>query len=328
MFKNLILVSLLFALFSCGKNADEKTTEAILSANIALGKSDCQTAIDVLEANGRVNRNAAYLKTLASAYACRAGYSTVTFFTSDFAKTATPAPLGGTTKYSTSSAAVASTLQNDSSYKDLETAIDILLYAGGIDSTTEPTAAERAKHFTSSEAADINSQLLYMVLVQLGRYGYFYGDSSGTGVKGSGPGANTCFTSYVSATNAVKAALTAAAGTCTNITTDAASHPQLSNALTASTRKTRLCQGVVLLNGVFALLPAVVASVFSNPADQAAVNAAITVLNAAKTALIAADSTTSVVANTLNQSVCEDNSVVSVSNIESYFGLMFEGSFR
>lgn len=328
MLKNLIIILFLFNLFSCGKNADEKTIEAILTANIALGSSDCQTAIDVLEANGRINKNASYLKTLASAYACRAGYSTVTFFTSDFTKTVTPAPLGGTTTYSTSGTAVASTLQNDSKYSDMQTAINILLYAGGIPSGIEPTAAERAKYFTTSEAADINSQLLYLVLVQLGRYGYFYGDSSSTGVKGSGPGSNTCFTSYTSAIAGVKAAITTAAGTCTNITTDAASHAQLSNTLTAATRKTRLCQGVVLLNGVFALLPSVVSSVFSNATDQAAATAAISVLNVAKTALITADSTTSVVASTLNQSVCEDDSVVSVSNIESYFGLMFEGSFR
>lgn len=332
MLKNLIIILFLFNLFSCGKNADEKTIEAILTANIALGSSDCQTAIDVLETNGRINKNAAYLKTLASAYACRAGYSTVTFFTSDFTKTVTPAPLGGTTTYSTSSTAVASTLQNDSNYSDMQTAINILLYAGGIPSGIEPTAAERAKYFTTSEAADINSQLLYLVLVQLGRYGYFYGDSTSSGVnagkKGSGPGSNTCFTSYTSAIAGVKAAITTAAGTCTNITTDAASHAQLSNTLTAATRKTRLCQGVVLLNGVFALLPSVVSSVFSNAADQAAATAAIAVLNVAKTALITADSTTTVVANTLNQSVCEDDSVVSVSNIESYFGLMFEGSFR
>ncbi len=328
MLKNSIIILSLMLLFSCGKTTDEKTADAILSANIALSKGDCQVAISTLEANGRVNSNAAYLKTLASAYACRAGYSTVTLFATDLAKTVTPAPLGGTTKYTTSSAAVSSTLQNDSKFKDLQTAINILLYAGGIDSLTEPTSAERAKYFSSSDAGDIDAQLLYMMLVQLGRYMYFYGDSSATGVKGSGPGPNTCFTSYVNAHANVKTLITAAAGTCTNITTDAASHAQLSNTLTASTRKTRLCQGTVLLNGVFALLPNVVASVFSNPADKAAALAAVNSINLAKGALIGADNTTATVAVTLNQSICEDNTVVSVSNIESYFGLMFEGAFQ
>lgn len=332
MLKYAFLISTLLLAFSCGQNADEKTAAAVLSANIALGKGNCQAAINILEGNGRVNDNAPYLKALASSYACRAGYSTVTFFTSDLALTVTPSPLGGTTKYSTSSASVTSTLQSDQKFKDLQKAIDILLYAGGIDSTTEPTSTERAKYFTAAEAADINSQLLYMVLVQLGRYMYYYGDSTtATGTKGSGTGSNTCFTSYQSAHVTVKNALTAAAGTCTNVTTYGATHTQLTGdttALAATTRKTRLCQGVVLLNSAMALLPNVIASVFSNPADQTAANAALTASTAAKTALIAADATTAVVAGTLNQTTCEDITIVTLSNIESYFAGMFESVFQ
>jgi hypothetical protein len=324
----LIIILTLMMLFSCGKNADQKTADAVLSANIALSKGNCQDAITVLEENGRVNTNAAYLKTLASAYACRAGYSTLTFFSTDIFKTVTPAPLGGTTTYSTSSAAVASTLQADQSYQDLRTGINILLYAGGIPSTTEPTTAERKKHFTTAEVADIDSQLLYMVLVQLGRYGYFYGDSSATGVKGSGPKSNTCFTSYKNAKAAIQGALTTAGGTCTNITTTASGHPQLVEGVTAATRKTRLCEGVVLMNNVYALLPNVIASIFSNPADQALVNAALTTVAGAKTAMTAADSNTAIVAVTLNQTNCEDDSLVLVSAIEGYFALMIEGSFQ
>lgn len=328
MLKHLFFVTTMLFLFSCGKSAEEKTADAVLSANISLSKGNCQDAINTLEDNGRVNTNAAYLKTLSSAYACRAGYSTLTFFTDDISKTVTPAPLGGTTIYSTSDNAVITTLQNDSSYQDLLTAINILLYAGGISAGTEPTSAERARYFNSTEAADIDSQLLYMVLVQLGRYGYFYGDSSATGVKGSGAGANTCFTSYVNADADVKAAITAAAGTCTNITTNASAHTQLAETIVAAaTRKTRLCQGVVLLNNVFALLPNVISSAFP-AADQAAALAAVSTINLAKTALIAADATTSIVAITLDQSNCEDSSLVSVSNVESYFGLMFEGAFQ
>lgn len=331
MVKSLLFILVLTMLFSCGKNADQKTADAVLSANIALSKGNCQDAISVLEANGRVNTNAIYLKTLASAYACRAGYSTLTFFTTDIFKTVVPAPLGGTTTYSTSSATVQSTLQNDSGYHDLQTAINILLYAGGISAGTEPTTAERQKHFSTSEVADIDSQLLYMVLVQLGRYGYFYGDSSATGVKGSGPGSNTCFTSYTNAHANVKTAIANAAGTCTNTANFAASHAQLTGdpaVLSATTRKTRLCQGVVLLNNVFSLLPNVIASVFSNPADRAAATASITAINNAKTALIAADASTGTVATTLDQSICEDNTLVSVQAIEGYFGIMFEGSFQ
>lgn len=328
MMRFLIIILALTMLFSCGKNADQKTADAVLSANIALSQGNCQDAITVLEENGRVNTNSAYLKTLASAYACRAGYSTLTFFSTDISKTVTPAPLGGTTTYSTSSAAVASTLQADQSYQDLRTAINILLYAGGISSTTEPTTAERKKHFSDTEVADIDSQLLYMVLVQLGRYAYFYGDSSATGVKGSGPKSNTCFTSYLNAHAAIQGVLSTSGGTCTNITTTASGHTQLVEGITAATRKTRLCEGVVLMNNVYELLPNVIASIFSNPADQVLVNAALTTVAGAKTAMTNTDSNTATVAVTLNQTNCEDDSLVLVSAIEGYFALMFEGSFQ
>jgi len=328
MIKPFIYSFVLILLFSCGKNADQKTADAVLSANIALSKGHCQSAIDVLEENGRVNGNAVYLKTLASAYACRAGYSTLTFFTTDIAKTVTPAPLGGTTTYSTSNAAVTTTLQSDSSFQDMQTAINILLYAGGISSSTEPTTNERKKYFTNSEVADIDSQLLYMMLVQLGRYGYFYGDSSATGAKGSGSGSNTCFTSYKNAHANIQAILSGSGGTCTDTTTTTSGHSQLIETVTAATRKTRLCQGVVLLNNIYVLLPNVIASIFSNPADQAAVTAALTAVSTAKTAMTTQDPTTATVSSTLNQTVCENDTAVPVGAIEGYFALMFEGSFQ
>lgn len=329
MLKSFIYFLSLLMLFSCGKNADQKTADAILSANIALSKGNCQNAINVLEENGRVNDNAAYLKTLASAYACRAGYSTLTFFTTDISKTVTPAPLGGTTTYSTSSAAVQSTLQNDSSYSDLQTAINILLYAGGIPSGTEPTTTERKKYFTSSEVADIDSQLLYMVMVQLGHYMYFYGDSSATGVKGSGAGTNNCFSDYSSIDGGgngnVTAILNALPGSCK---VKNSPHAQLnSGAVSAATRKTRLCQGVILLNGVIALLPNVIASAFP-AADQAAALAAVAAINAAKSALSVAYPAIGSVLTTLNQSICEDNAIVPVESIESYYAGFFEAAFQ
>jgi hypothetical protein len=328
MLKLSLILSSILLLFSCGKTADEETLGVVLSANIALSSGECQKAIDTLENHGRVNTSAPYLKTLASAYACRAGYSTVTFFASDFALTTTKAPLGGLTLYSTSSTAVTSTLQNDEVFKDLQKAIDILLYAGGIASDSEPTSAARAKHFSSSVAGDIDTQLLYLVLVQLGRYMNYYGNVSAAGDKGGGSGSSTCFTSYTSAHTTITAAITAAAGTCTNITTTAASHSQLSSDITPVTRKTRLCQGVVLLNGLTALLPNVVASIFSDAATKAAALAAVSVVTLAQAALVFADSTTSTVAYTQNQSICENTGYVNVSNIESYFGLMFEGALQ
>jgi hypothetical protein len=258
MLKRLIFIFTFLFIFSCGKNTDELTASAILSANIYLSKGDCQPAIDVLEANGRQNENAHYLKVLASAYACKAGFSAVTFFASDLALTGTPAPLGGTSTYSTSIVSVTSPLESDFKFRDLQTAIDILLYAGGMSTSLEPTSSERTRYFSASDAASIDTQLLFMMLAQFGKYLHVYGNGNYSATpasvkKGSGSASNKCFTSY-KVTSIFNPAMPA---TC--IPPAASSHAELSTSVTASYRKTRLCRGVVLLNGILNILPNVLA---------------------------------------------------------------------
>ena len=327
MLKRFIFILIFMLLFSCGKNAEEKTAAAIISANIFLSSGNCQGAIDVLEANGRQNRDAHYLKVLASGYACRAGFSAVTFFASDLALTGSPAPLGGTSIYSTSLVTVTSPLQTDHKFSDLQTSIDILLYAGGIPSTTEPTAAERLRYFSVDESADIDSQLLFMMFAQLGKYMHVYGNGNALGKKGAGLAANKCFTGYTDAgivAAPVLAVIGALPAACRRPAESA--HAELATAVLAATRKTRLCQGVVLLNGILNILPSVVGSATGTLATQAA--AFSVAATAAQTALTAADPAIGIVASTLNQTSCEDNVLVPVAKLESYFALMYESIFQ
>jgi hypothetical protein len=321
------IYSLIFLLISsCGKNADEKTAAAILSANIHLGKGNCQAAIDVLETNGRQDRDAHYLKVLASAYACRAGFSAVSFFADDLALTGSPAPLGGTSIYSTSLKTTTSPLETDARFDDLRTAINILLYAGGIPSSIEPTTTERLKYFSADEAADINSQLLFMMFAQLGKYMHVYGNGDSLGKKGAGTAGNTCFTGYTDAgitSDAVKAVIAALPAACRRPAESP--HAELATSLVAATRKTRLCHGVVLFNGILNILPTVVASATGTLATQATVFN--TAAAAASTALQAADPSIGIVSSTINQLACEDDSNVPVAKIETYFALMFESIF-
>lgn len=328
MFKPFLFILFSLLLFSCGKNAEEETEGAVLSANIYLSKGNCQAAINVLEAIGRQNNDAHYLKVLASAYACRSGFSAVNFFATDLAVTGAPAPLGGASIYSTSIITATSPMQNSASFNDLQTAINILLYAGGIPSTIEPSTSERLKYFATDEAADINSQLLFMMFAQLGKYMHVYGNGNALGKKGAGLAANKCFTGYnlANATGdlevmAVIASLPAACRSPAE-----SPHAELATAITAATRKARLCQGVVILNGIFNILPSVIGSATGQLATQ---TAAITlVAGAATAALNAADATIGIVASTINQSVCEDNSNVPIAKLETYFAIMYESIFQ
>lgn len=317
--KSTFLIAVLMLSFSCGKSKEQEVKDAILSANIYLSTKQCQPAIDILEGMGRQNTNAHYLKALSSAYACRAGYSTISFFADDIAKTATPAPLGGMTTYSTSIATTTSPLTEDSKFRDLQTAIDILLYAGGIASTTEPSATERAKYFSLNQAGDINSQLAFMMLVQVGKLMKVYADTSAAGVKGGGSGTNTCFTDYTATDNAVKV-LYLSSGQTGVCTTANSSNPEL--ALGVTGRRKRLCEGTVLLNNILNVLPSVIATAGGGDLDDIADLTAD--IEDAKDDLETIDPDFTPTATVLSQTNCENDSDIDEITLSSYYAVFFE----
>lgn len=323
MSKHLIKYSLFIAVFtlllSCGKSTEEELKDNLLSANIHLSKRECQQAIDLLEGIGRQNSNAHYLKTLSSAYACRAGYSTTKFFADDVSKTATPAPLGGMTLYSTSRVSVTSPLTNDSSFRDLQTAIDILFYAGGISTSTDPTSAERLKYFTLNQAGDINTQLAFMILVQTGKLMKVYADTDTLGAKGGGTGSNNCFTDYTT-TDATTVQAYLSLGETGSCTTANSSHPEL--ALGVTGRRKRLCEGVVLLNAVLDLLPSIVAT--AGGGDLDAIKDMTADIQAKKDELSAMDSTYVPTMTVLSQSKCETSTDITEVTLSSYYAIFFE----
>lgn len=317
--KSSLLIAVIILSFSCGKSKDEEVKDAILSANIYLSTRQCQPAIDLLESMGRQNSNAKYLKALSSSYACRAGYSTTVFFGDDVSKTASPQPLGGMTTYSTSLVTTTtSPLTDDSSFRDLQTAIDILLYAGGIPSTTEPTALERSKYFSLNQAGDINTQLAFMMLVQTGKLMKVYADTDAGGVKGGGSGSSTCFTDYSATAAPVKAfLLTGNTGVCIS---DTSSNSQLAIGVTG--RRKRLCEGTILLNGILNLLPSVLAT--AGGGDLEDIADITSEIEEQKDALELIDPTFSPTATVLSQTNCENDSDITEVTLSSYYAVFFE----
>lgn len=317
---------ILLFLFSCGKPADQKREDAILSANILLSTRQCQAAIDLLESVGRDTYNGKYMQVLASAYACKAGFSEPTFFVDELPKVGNPGPLGGLTKFTLASTM---TSYDSESFTNLQTAIDILLYAGGIDTSLDPTAARRANGLSSEDAQDINAQLMYMILTQMGMYLYHYGDSSATGVKGSGAGTNTCLANYSNVDLDVGGdlstfLLTGATGSCVAVGTG---HPQL-GADSAHLNVERMCQGVVLLNNFIEIFPAILSSVTSDDLDT--VNGITAVVTAAKTALGLAktDPQMATLISTLSQEKCVADNTANTEYLQVYFALMYEVLFQ
>ncbi|MCK5073140.1 MAG: hypothetical protein KAQ98_06905 [Bacteriovoracaceae bacterium] len=258
---NLFVFSVL--LLGCGSKSDDDVVEdAILHANILLSSRKCDEAIECLELIGRRQKNAMYLKTLASAYACKAGFDEPTLFATDFPKLTTNIVWGSFTNF-TSSAVIKKS--NAIAMNSMFEAIDILLYAGGILKTTEPTSDERSNYFLASDALDINIQLMYMSMAAIGTFVRYYGNAS-AGVKGGGTYGNNCFINYKNAINlntlgvTIEAFINAnpfPAGNACNSKPDDDGHPDLEDSDGGDLNNNlsgdadivqRLCKGVVFLN--------------------------------------------------------------------------------
>lgn len=324
-FISLLLIVVLA--ISCGASPEEEIKSNLVSAEILLSTSKCQDAIDLLEGMGRQNTNARYLKLLASAYACRSNYSTIVFFADDIGLTGNPDPMGGMSTYSTSLVNFTSPLQDDLKFKDLQTAIDILLYAGGISRSTNPTSIVRSAYFTERDAGDINAEMAYMMMVQLGRFFKVYANTSAAGVKGAGAGANVCFTDYPTIDGVadpgdipLELALAGQAGACK---VKNSPHSQLdSGSVSASVRRARLCQGIVLLNGILDVLPAVI--VAAGGGELGDVSGVLTDIEGFKTIATTAYPDIANVLTVISQNNCETSASISIDMIEAYYATLFE----
>jgi hypothetical protein len=255
------LLFLIFTLFilSCSQSRSEKYEEAIDAAHFLLTKSKCQQSISLLESIGVNSLNAEYLQLLAASYACKSDFRTINFFADDLDKIngSSGAFFGSLSKLSTSPMDSPA----DSNFVNLQKAIDILLYAGGVD---EPTSEQRAEIFESIDANNINMQNLYMLIVQLGKYLYYYGNADPVnGVKGTGSIANGntnnltngCFYDYNPSDATVAAAINLArangqAGSCNST---ASGHERLV-ALPNSNTVKRMCQGIILFNSLLNII--------------------------------------------------------------------------
>jgi hypothetical protein len=264
---------LLLCLLSCGEKEDEKTDDLVRSANFLLNTRNCQEAINLLENYGRRPTNTRYIQTLASAYACRAGFDEPSFYQS---LTDISSDTGGFIGSLTVLSSSVMTSSIDSAYVDIWRAIDILLPAPGYN---EIGSDFRSNVFISNDANDINIQLLYLLLTQLGKYAFFYGNANPTiGTKGEGtvvngnPNANTneCFTTYT-ATSALAIINNVATPTAPCDDLDGAGgddddgHPQLTKpGISHELFVTRMCEGVVLFNNVVDVFGAVALSTSAN----------------------------------------------------------------
>lgn len=312
---SIFLITLTIFFVGCGQSTEEEIRSRVLEAQIHLSHLKCDDALAAL-AGLNANTDALFVRTLASAYACKAGYTTPGLVTNDLGYIADPSELGGFTRFSTSNMdAVDAT-----SFRYLQSAINTLLYAGGLPTTVNPTADRRAEKFDSNEAGDINQLLFFLVMAQLGNYLKFYGDGDALGNKGG------CLLDYENLAGDVVDLYTFIAtiggATCDPTTDDG--NPLLGVAGTLNVE--RVCQGVVLTNTLFDTFTQVVTGL-TGP-DYAFIQDVLDQLLLAKTAFIANDPAGIDIATVQSQTLCEQYSAATDDHIEFFFGFYIESLYR
>ncbi|MCO4793183.1 MAG: hypothetical protein KC493_05710 [Bacteriovoracaceae bacterium] len=317
MFRKFTSLLLLFSflLVGCGdKSEDELIDEALVSANQALSVGDCQTAIDLLEQLGRKNDNARYLIVLASAYACRGGYNELTLFATDIAKVGTPSSLGGFINFTTSDDMTSPT---DSDYVDLQTAIEILLFAGGLSSAANATSEMRRAIFGNAKGGDIDAFLMYMVMVQMGRFLRYYGTPDASANK------TKCMLNYDNvALDAGNLDTILGGGLTGPCVVSGAAVGNADLGAQNAYNETRVCQGVVLFNTFMDVLPAVLDSYSGNELTE--VSLIRTGIEAQKTAMLVAKASTVTISNTTSFTKCEADNAPNYDDIQIFYAYMFE----
>ncbi len=309
---NFLLGLMLASLMACSAKPEEEAMDAIDTALYHLSRKspECQKAIDVLEDLDDQEDNPRYVQTLASAYACRGGFSELDLF--DEIDTIDSQALLGSLSELTSSA---QTEAESDDFDDLQQAIDILLYSG---ERTTPSAAAAKTKFGNRHGTNMNLQALYMILVQLGRYASWYGNTAG-GAKGAGALGNTCFFDYDPAPLVV--ATSHAGNACTGASQGSDSLDYAG--VTAAVAQKRLCQGAMLVNNLLDILENTTLSSNSSLGEitdvydeiEPYIDAAA-ILDPGMPAFIA----------TLSQADCETAVALDDSVIQLYFASIFEGA--
>lgn len=241
--KGIVLVCLSL-LFSCSSSRKEQISDILIQSYILIDQNKCAKAIALLN-DFAIENSVLLLKAHASAYACRAGYKTDVLIIKDFKFLKNASFLKGVALFSTSYSVKES---YDRRHQDLRKAINILLYSGDLLEFESPSLSTRRKQFDEAELQEINVYLIYLLLVQLGRYVYYYGNSSLDGEKGRGPGDNSCFLDYTD--NKIQLYLhTESTGSCKGDSDEG--HVSLRD------DQSKMCHGLVLINNIFHLAPTV-----------------------------------------------------------------------
>ncbi|EQC50564.1 hypothetical protein [Bacteriovorax sp. DB6_IX] len=316
--KIITCISLFTLTLSCGKSADEVAESRMVSVEKLLTDGNCSEALSKINSFPARPEDARYVKLKASAYACKADYTTASLITDLKDLFSAGVSANFISSLTTMSLAQTNDGPINSSYTNLYTAIEALLFSGDTATTENPTASNRIADFNTTEADEINSYLFYLLLTEMGKYFYYYGDTDNTGAKG-GKGNHLCLMSYDNVGNIAAILGAGATGSCT--ATGQSGSPDLRASAAASINVNRACQGIVLFNNFYDTFPNIALGSLSG-VDLSSLQ---TVLDTGFTTLLSVGGLTdSSIVDMRSVELCESQFATNTDDIQIYFANVFE----
>ncbi len=310
--RTILIILLLIVSFGCAKSVVEKTNEAVDVALTYLSDNKCEDAIKILTEAGPRPGNAVYLQVLASAYACRAKFDEIRFVDVDLTAINTTSLftiVKSLASMTTSPEAVADSV----AYTSISQGMNVI-----VNSTSgSPSHLARVAKFGPRKAGDMSVQALILGLVNLGKFFRFYGNTNTIGVKGAGPGGNSCFINY----SDPRASLLISSGNTGACSSPSNGHPDID--LSAPSGRRRLCEPIVALNNSIDILENID---LTNSSTLSKLGAVASKINQLKT--IASAAGLAGVTALTSQSGCEAFAEIPTQllDLEYFTGLIFEAS--
>jgi len=318
--KTLIFITFIILFVSCAKTDEAACLAAKDEAKYYLTKRNCSKALSTIEGSCS-NDDAQYVALVASSHACSADYSELDLFELDIDDINSSSLLSSLASLSSSD----ETEADSETYVSLQTAIQTILTS----TSGNPSAQERVDEFGIEQGTNLNFQLLFMLVVQTGKYFAYYGNADANGDKGAGTQTNSCLYSYTNA-DAVNWINTdpagVGAGSCTSASGSEGSN-DLESPVVATEIVSRLCEGIILFNNFMDILGVVDLS-DSIYGDLSSVKTSIDSLYSAA---VTAESGQygSTVVNTVrdvrSQIDCE---ALTTAQREKYFAIFFESTYQ
>lgn len=316
--KLFLALTILTFTVSCARTEKQLVDSSKREAMYHLTKGSCSKAKEALDQVDYQTDDSEYIRLYSDVYGCRAGYSQLSTVVNNLSSVSANA----TDLFRTLAAFPSSqeeTAADSTAYTNLQLAITELLKGG---TAAETSATARIAKFGERGAGDMHFQALFLILIQMGKFLKYHGDTDANGVKGAGAGTIDCLFQYTDGT-----AITYINGGADSCDVGTVGNTSAETLVAAASYIPKMCELIILFNNLRDILANIT---FSSNSSE--LGDTVNIGSVLDQAIVFAEGTLSEPAvttykNILGQTACETQATSESNNAEEgqrYVGAVLE----